>query len=121
MASYGIGPGRVMGTVVEVSHDDAGIIWPKSIAPFSAHLVSIQSDERCDEIYATLTKSNISVLYDDRSDKSAGEKFADADLIGCPVRITVGGKTPEGKFEVKMRNGDETKLVSETELISLLS
>jgi len=120
MASYGIGPGRVMGTVVEVNHDDAGIIWPKSIAPFTAHLISIQSDERCDEIYATLTKSNISVLYDDRSDKSAGEKFADADLIGCPVRITVGGKTPTGKAEIKLRSSDEVELIDNQSLVATL-
>jgi len=120
MGSYGIGITRLMGTIVEVSHDDAGIIWPTGAAPFAAHLVSIGQAERCDALYAQLTAAGVEVLYDDRADKSPGEKFADADLIGIPVRLTVGGKTPEGKVEYKLRTGKETKLVDESELVRLL-
>lgn len=118
--AYGIGVSRVMATVVEVSHDDKGIIWPKGIAPFAVHLVSLGQDERCDALYDQLTTAGVEVLYDDRADKSAGEKFADADLIGCPMRVTIGGKTPEGKAELKLRSEKDFKLVDEPELRTLL-
>lgn len=120
MGSYGIGITRLMGTVVEVSHDEKGIIWPKAVAPFDAHLVSLGQDGRADAAYTMLTEAGISVLYDDRQEKSAGEKFADADLIGCPVRITIGGKTPEGKVEFKLRSEKEFRLVNESELITIV-
>jgi prolyl-tRNA synthetase len=120
MASYGIGPGRVMGTVVELNYDEHGIIWPKSIAPFAVHLVALRSDARCEELYKRLTDAGIEVLYDDRADSSPGEKFADADLIGCPVRITIGGKTPEGKVEFKLRSESDFSLVDESELPTLI-
>ncbi len=120
MASYGWGPSRVMGTVVELNHDDAGIIWPKSIAPFQAHLIALRADARCEALYEKLTTAGVEVLYDDR-DKSPGEKFADADLIGCPARITIGGKTPEGKVEFKLRSEKKDFiLVDESELVALL-
>lgn len=120
MGSYGIGITRLMGTIVEVSHDDAGIIWPKSVAPFAAHLVSIGQAQRCDALYEKLTAAGVEVLYDDRTDKSPGEKFADADLIGIPVRLTIGGKTPEGKVEYKLRTSRESTSVDEAELPQLL-
>jgi prolyl-tRNA synthetase len=120
MGSYGIGIGRLMGTIVELNHDEAGIRWPKGIAPFDAHLVALRANTRCEALYETLTAAGISVLYDDRADKSAGEKFADADLIGCPARITIGGKTPEGKVEFKLRDEVEFQLVDESELVNLL-
>lgn len=119
MGSYGIGITRLMGTIVEVSHDDTGIIWPKGVAPFAVHLVSIGQVERCDALYDKLKTAGIDVLYDDR-DKTPGEKFADADLIGCPVRITIGGKTPESKVEFKLRSEKEFRLVDESELSTLL-
>lgn len=121
MASYGIGPGRVMGTAVEVSHDDKGIIWPESIAPFKVHLVELQQKEAADGLYDELTKAGVEVLYDDRPDKSAGEKFADADLIGCPVRLVVSKKTLEKEsVEFKRRNEKDSRLVKSSDLISEL-
>ncbi len=96
MGSYGIGLGRLMGTVVELNNDENGIIWNTSIAPFSVHLVSLCKDEvdikKCDELYEMLKKKGVEVLYDDR-DSRAGEKFADSDLIGIPVRVVVSPKT----------------------------
>jgi len=97
MGSYGIGPGRVMGTIAEVHADEKGLVWPASIAPFDIHLVALfdQSDtvkKAADRLYEHLTKRGIEVLYDDR-DTSAGEKFSDSDLIGIPVRYLISEKT----------------------------
>ena len=105
MGSYGIGLGRLMGTVVEVLSDEKGIIWPKEIAPFQVHLLSLSDKTKgsADKIYKTFTSRGIEVLYDDR-DLRAGEKFADADLIGIPTRIVIGEKTLESKMlEIKDR------------------
>jgi len=126
MGSYGIGPGRVMGTVVEVFSDEKGIVWPESIAPFAAHLVEVKSDSSevrnlAEKIYNDLQKADIEVLYDDRRDASAGEKFADSDLIGIPWRIVISAKTMEqGRIEVKNRKTGEVKMVEEEELVKLL-
>jgi prolyl-tRNA synthetase len=120
MASYGWGPSRIMGTIVELNHDDAGIIWPSSIAPFTTHLVSLGQDARCDDVYDQLTAQGITALYDDRIDRSAGEKFADADLIGCPVRLTIGGKTPAGQVEFKRRAGGDSRMVAEADIAAEL-
>ncbi len=121
MASYGIGPGRVLGTVVELNYDEAGIIWPKSIAPFQVHLLALRADARSEALYERLVAQGVEVLFDDRAEKTAGEKFADADLIGCPVRISIGGKTPEGKVEFKLRSEKEFRLVDESELVALIT
>ena len=119
MGSYGIAPSRTMGTIVEVLSDDKGIVWPVSVAPFRAHIISIGQDEVATKLYETLSK-DIEVLLDDR-DASAGEKFADADLIGIPTQIIIGKKSVEsGKFEVKDRKSGERSEMSETELILLL-
>jgi len=126
MGSYGMGPGRVMGTAVEVFSDEKGIVWPEAIAPFSAHLIEVKSDSPevknlAEEIYSNLQKADIDVLYDDRRDASAGEKFADSDLIGIPWRVVVSAKTIEsGKIEVKNRRTGEVKMVDEEELIKLI-
>lgn len=121
MGSYGIGPARLMGTVVEVLSDEKGIIWPKEIAPFRVHLISLNQNEVAEEIYKTLQAENIEVLYDDR-DASAGEKFADADLIGIPTRVVIGVKSLESKlFEVKERNSEEIKHITPEHLINELS
>ncbi len=120
MGSYGIGLSRLLGAVVEILSDEKGIVWPKSIAPFQVHLISLREDARCEQLYAALQARDVEVVYDDRSDKSAGEKFADADLIGCPVRISIGGKTPEGKVEYKLRSDKEFRIVDEAELFALL-
>ena len=120
MASYGIGPGRVMGTIVELHHDKHGIIWPASVAPFAAHLVDLVRDGRAEQLYDDLRGAGIEVLFDDREDVNAGEKFADADLIGCPVRLTVGSKTEEGKVEIRLRGEKEEDMVSVEEAITRL-
>ena len=125
MGSYGIGLGRVMATAVEVHHDERGIIWPKTIAPFAMHLVELggKSKEVRDEaerVYETLLKEKIEVLYDDR-DTSAGEKFADSDLIGIPYRVVVSEKTAQaGKLELKGRGDKDSALISLSDLTKKL-
>jgi prolyl-tRNA synthetase len=125
MGSYGIGPGRLMGTIVEALSDDKGIIWPESIAPFKVHLLSLGGDEQIcnesDKLYEALSEKFIEVLYDDRLDVSAGEKFADSDLIGIPYRIVVSKRSlADGGFEIKKRTEEKGKIVSVDELFDLL-
>lgn len=121
MGCYGIGPGRLMGTIVEVHHDEKGIIWPESVAPFKIHLLEIGESEKvkiaAEKIYQDLQKKKIEVLYDDR-EKTAGEKFADCDLIGIPMRVVVSEKTTErDSVEVKKRNEEKVELVKTEELL----
>jgi prolyl-tRNA synthetase len=124
MGSYGIGPARLMGTVVEVLSDEKGIVWPEAIAPFRYHLVSLQPDDEAvkkagEELYDALTKKGIEVLYDDRIGVTPGEKFADSDLLGMPTRIVVSKKTIEaGKFEVKERKTGEVSAKAKEELLA---
>jgi len=124
MGSYGIGPARSLGTIVEVFADEKGIVWPESVAPFSIHLINLsQNDEKVashgEELYKKLTEKGIEVLYDDR-DLRAGEKFVEADLIGIPHRVIVSGKTmKEGKYELTNRKSGETEMVLEEKLFSL--
>lgn len=111
MGSYGIGLGRLMGTVVETLSDEKGIVWPKEIAPFHVHLLSLseKTKEYADEIYTKLVFAGVEVLYDDR-DVRAGQKFADSDLIGIPTRVVIGEKTLESKMlEIKDRATGKTK------------
>jgi len=111
MGCYGIGVTRTLAAVVEQHHDDKGLVWPASVAPFQVHLISLAKGEeelsKCDALYNTLLKAGFEVLYDDRK-ASPGIKFADSDLIGLPLRITCG-KTyfAEGKLEVKIRKSSE--------------
>ena len=110
--SYGIGPGRVMAAIIEQHHDDNGIVWPASIAPYDAHVVALPGAEAIAEQAAeALSAAGLEVLLDDR-DARAGEKFADADLIGSPIRITAGKKSLEdGKVDVRERaTGTERRL-----------
>lgn len=107
--SYGIGPTRVMGALVEIFHDDKGIIWPESVAPYQLHLINLNTDGK--EIYQALVEAGVEVLYDDREDVSAGVKFADADLIGIPVRLVVSTKT-KAKIEWKKRDSTKTELLT---------
>jgi prolyl-tRNA synthetase len=110
MGSYGIGVGRMLACLAENYNDDKGLALPITIAPYQVHLVSLVKDTEVGEkIYKDLSDSGIEVLFDDRKE-SAGVKFADADLIGLPIRITVGNRSlKEGKVEVKLRsNLDET-------------
>jgi prolyl-tRNA synthetase len=104
MGSYGIGLGRVMAAAVEQSHDENGIVWPRSIAPYDAHVVLLPGGEEiAREAADALSAAGLDVLLDDR-DQRAGEKFADADLIGCPIRVTTGKKSLEdGKVDVRDR------------------
>ena len=121
MGCYGIGISRILGTIVEVHHDQRGIIWPKSVAPFNVHLISFQSDERAEKIYQKLLSEGISVLYDDRNDIGLGEKLADADLIGCPYRLIVSPKNEENKqVEFKERSKDKIEMIDEENLIKFL-
>lgn len=121
MGSYGIGLGRLMGTVVETSHDDKGIIWPQSIAPFKVHLVALAAgneeiSKAADLFYENLQAAGIEVLYDDR-EVQAGEKFADSDLLGLPFRVVISAKTmAENKVELRKRDSDESQLVTMEEL-----
>jgi prolyl-tRNA synthetase len=113
MGSYGIGPGRVMAAIVEQSHDENGIIWPRSVAPYDVHVLALPGvEEQADEAAAALDAAGLDVLLDDR-DARAGEKFADADLIGLPTRVTVGKKTLEdGAVDVRSRSTGEERRVA---------
>ena len=114
MGCYGWGTTRTMGVLVEKFNDAKGIIWPEAVAPFRVHLISVDqtSRKKAEEIYGALGRAGIEVLYDDRENKSAGEKFADADLIGIPYRAVVSEKTlKENSVEIKKREESEVKLV----------
>lgn len=124
MGSYGIGPERVMGTIVEVLSDDKGIVWPEAVAPFRIHLIDLSSGNEkvkdyAEELYGDLLQEKIEVLFDDRNVR-AGEKFADADLIGIPYRAVISEKTmAEGKIEVVDRESGKTRMLDEAEFQSL--
>lgn len=130
MGCYGLGLPRTMAAIVEVYHDKKGIFWPQGVSPFDAHLISLRSgkktiDEKikrtCQKFYNDLQKQRIEVLYDDREDKSAGEKFAEADLIGLPWRIVVSQRTlAKDSLEVKRRDKKQAKLIRQKKLISFL-
>jgi prolyl-tRNA synthetase len=112
MGSYGIGPGRVLAAVVEQRADERGIVWPASIAPYDVHVVALPgAEDQAEQVASELDAAGYEVLLDDR-DQRAGEKFADADLIGVPVRVTVGRKTLEdGAVDVRLRaGGDEVRV-----------
>lgn len=126
MGCYGIGLGRLMATVVEINHDDKGIIWPKEISPFDAHLIEIENNNKvkkaAEKLYENLLKLKFEVLYDDRNEKSAGEKFADADLIGIPIRIVISERTlKKNSVEIKQRDQEKVKLVKVSRLSQFLN
>ncbi|MEK7219129.1 MAG: aminoacyl--tRNA ligase-related protein [Patescibacteria group bacterium] len=125
MGCYGIGPGRLMGAIVEVLSDDNGIIWPESIAPFAVHLLILGDDpevfKEANKVYESLVKNNIEVLFDDRKEISAGEKFADSDLLGIPFRAVVSSRSlKEGGIEIKKRTEEKGKIITLEELLKLL-
>jgi len=126
MGSYGIGLSRLMGTVVEALSDDKGIIWPESIAPFKVHLLALGEDENITKeanvLYEDLMSKDVEVLFDDRVDLSAGEKFADADLIGIPYRVVVSKRSlsDNNGFEVKKRNEENGKVITKDDLLKIL-
>ncbi len=123
MGSYGIGPGRLMGTIVEVHHDKKGIIWPEAVAPFRVHLIELKSErtqvkKAAEKLYKNLLAKGVEVLYDDRDERSAGEKFADADLIGIPWRLVISEKTIDAKrVEMKRRSDGVVELVLEKDVL----
>ena len=116
MGCYGIGLGRLMAAIVEINHDQKGIIWPKETAPFQVHLIQIGDDQKIrkatEEIYLNLQKKEIEVLYDDREKKQGGEKLVEADLIGIPFRIVVSERTLKGEnVEIKKRDDSLAKMI----------
>jgi len=124
MGCYGFGPSRVMATIVETHNDDKGIIWPEEVAPFKVHLIGIRNKElgirnQIEKFYQNLQKNNIEVLYDDRDDVRPGEKFADADLIGCPYRIVVSERTlAENSVEIKKRGKEKCEMIKIDDVIN---
>jgi len=132
MGCYGIGLGRVLGTIVEINNDDKGIVWPKSVAPFDIHLICLGNSAKvrrvANQIYKNLSaygrslegRQEFTVLYDDR-DKTPGEKFAEADLIGIPLRIVVSERTLEkNSVEIKERKEKEAKLIKISQINKLI-
>lgn len=126
MGCYGFGPSRTIGAIVEAFHDDKGIIWPEEVAPYRIHLLSLGEGKEVKDfaegVYNKLLENKIEVLYDDRRDISAGAKFADADLIGCPYRLVISKKTIEqNAIEVKKRDGEEIEMVGIKNIISVIA
>jgi prolyl-tRNA synthetase len=131
MGSYGIGPGRLLATIVEAHHDEKGIIWPESVAPFTVHLIELGTKNselnkkvktEAESLYEELLAKGVEVLYDDRRGITAGEKFADADLIGIPWRVVVSEKTIRQRgAEIKGRDSVGVQLVSVKEAVTILS
>jgi prolyl-tRNA synthetase len=116
MGCYGIGLPRLMATIVEANHDERGIIWPQNVAPFQVHLLSLENipkvKKAAERVYKDLQKANIEVLYDDREDKTPGEKFSDTDLIGIPYRIVVSERTlKKNCVEIKKRDKKRISLI----------
>jgi len=126
MGSYGIGPSRLVAAIIEASHDDAGIVWPDSVAPFDVGLINLKSgdaatDGACEDLYAKLTAAGLDVLYDD-TDGRAGAKFATADLIGLPWQLIVGPKgLAEGTIELKNRATGERESLSPDSALARLT
>ncbi|MBI3115208.1 MAG: hypothetical protein HYZ09_01795 [Candidatus Kerfeldbacteria bacterium] len=119
MASYGIGPGRVLATIVEVHHDEQGIVWPASVSPSLATIISLGAEPAAAALYRACEKAGVPVLYADRAG-SAGEQFATADLLGFPVRIVASKKTG-AKLEWKRRDEDTLELVTPAEALKRLT
>ncbi len=125
MGSYGLGSNRLMGTMVEVLSDEGGLVWPTEVAPFVVHLLSLGDQPEviaeADEVYQLLSKVGFKVLYDDRP-LSAGEKLADADLLGMPIRLVISSKTlSEGVVEVKPRLSSQAEKKTKAELKDYLT
>jgi prolyl-tRNA synthetase len=118
MGSYGIGSGRLLACVAEEHHDEQGLIWPISVAPYSVHLVSLKgAGEEGEQLYALLSGAGVEVLFDDR-EESPGVKFADADLIGLPIRLTISKRSLEGGgVELKRRDSDAVSVIAVDEVV----
>lgn len=123
MGSYGIGPSRLMGLIAELFADDKGLVWPSQIAPGEVYLVRIGGEDaisEADKLYAELQAKGVEVIYDDR-DERPGVKFADAELMGIPLRVTVSDRNlSKGRYEITARNSGETRLLTRDELLATL-
>jgi prolyl-tRNA synthetase len=124
MGSYGIGLARIAAAAVEQHHDDNGICWPRSIAPFHVHLILVRASDQtqkslADDLYSQFRQAGVEVVYDDR-DMSPGIKFKDADLLGCPVQVVVGKRAGEGFVELKERMSGERRDVPVADLAAAL-
>ena len=125
MGSYGIGPGRIMGTIAELFSDERGLVWPESVAPFAVHLLRVGNgdavEKAADDVYNEILENGGDVLFDDREDSSAGEKFADSDLFGIPLRLVISEKSLNaGGIEIKRRGETESRIIPKTELIGII-
>ncbi len=121
LGSYGIGITRVMGVIVEKLSDEKGIVWPESVTPFAVHLIQLGETvkDEAEKLYSELTAKGIEVFFDDRAEVMAGEKFADADLIGIPLRVVVSERSLQnGGFEVKGRTQEKGEIFSKEALLS---
>lgn len=124
MGCYGIGVSRTMAAVAEQFNDENGLVWPTNISPFDVHLIAVNMKdsaqaELAQELYTSLQAAGMEVLMDDRQERP-GVKFADSDLIGLPVRVTVGKKAGEGIVEVKIRKNGEMQEVQKDDLAVIL-
>jgi prolyl-tRNA synthetase len=124
MGCYGIGLPRLLSVIVEVNHDKEGIVWPQSVAPFDIHLLALENSNQVkkvsEKIYKDLQKSNIEVLYDDREEKTAGQKLIDTDLIGIPWRIVVSERSlSKNCVEVKKRDKKKVSLICPSKIKNL--
>ena len=126
MGSYGIGPSRLVAAIIEASHDEAGIVWPDSVAPYDVALLNLRvgdagTDAACEDLYRRLEGAGRSVLYDDRDDRP-GAKFAAADLLGIPWQVIVGPKgLAEGKLEIKRRATGKRETVAPADILARIS
>lgn len=130
MGCYGIGVSRLVGTIVEACHDDRGIVWPKNVAPYQVEIVSLRSKDEAMQtrisetalaLYEDLAKQGVEVLWDDRADVSPGEKFADADLLGMPLRLVVSEKMlKENSIEWKERTKSEAQMVKMEDVVEMV-
>jgi prolyl-tRNA synthetase len=127
MGSYGVGVSRLVGAIIEASHDDAGIVWPEPVAPFHVGLVNLRAgdaacDKACDELYTKLQAVGVEALYDDREER-AGAKFANMDLIGLPWQLVIGPRGLEkGQAEIKNRKtGERAELSIEAALDKIVA
>ena len=125
MGCYGLGPSRVMGTIVEIFNDEKGIIWPEAVAPYKVHVVVLGAESEvmneAEKLLKSLEEKHIEVLFDDRAKATTGEKLGDADLIGIPYRVVVSKKTlAQNGVELKLRNESDAQIISQEELLRKL-
>jgi len=119
MGSYGIGSSRIMGVMVEIFNDENGIIWPMCVAPYHVHIVDLRKSEEANTLHDKLVGAGVEVLWDDREKTSAGEKFADADLIGNPIRLVISEKSlDQGGVEFKRRSEEKSAIVKMDDVVT---